>query len=150
MTGRRMPHTIGKNEPMKPTMILLLLGSQAVFGQSPRDQPTASPQRLRVGLRVDSPERQIRDVFATQLRKLEGVEVVPLPTGNDQRDFNDAHDVELRVSWLLKITALRSRWDGRHRCGVIRSPSQSLAQRTKTSKPRPRTTRPAKNHKQAS
>jgi len=92
-----MPHTIGKNEPMKPTMILLLLGSQAVFGQSPRDQPTASPQRLRVGLRVDSPERQIRDVFATQLRKLEGVEVVPLPTGNDQPDFNDANDVELRV-----------------------------------------------------
>ena len=81
---------------MKPTMILLLLGWQAAFGQSPQDQPTASRQRLRVGLRVDSPERQIRDLFATQLRKL-GVEVVPLPTGSDQPDFNDAHDVELRV-----------------------------------------------------
>jgi TonB family protein len=46
---------------------------------------------------VDSPERQIRDVFATELRKLEGVAVVPLTTGNDQPDFNDANDVMLRV-----------------------------------------------------
>jgi hypothetical protein len=94
LTGGQMLNTIGKMNPMKPTMILLFVAWQAAFGQSQQEPRTAARQRLRV---VDSPEQQIRDVFARELRKRQDVEVVPLPTGRDQQGFNDADDVELRV-----------------------------------------------------
>jgi TonB family protein len=97
LTGGQMLNTISKMNPMKPTMILLFVAWQAAFGQSQQGPRTAARQRLRVGLRVDSPEQQIRDVLARELRKLQDVEVVPLPTGRDQQGLNDADDVELRV-----------------------------------------------------
>ena len=82
---------------MKPSAILLLFASQAALGQPHQGPSPASPQRLRVGLRVDSPVPKVEDCFTRELRKLEDIEVVPELTGNEQLQSNHGVDTEVRV-----------------------------------------------------
>jgi hypothetical protein len=50
LTGGQMLNTIGKMNPMKPTMILLFVAWQAAFGQSQQEPRTAARQRLQGGV----------------------------------------------------------------------------------------------------
>ena len=83
---------------MKATMILTLIACCMLFGQAQaQTAPRSQPNWLRVGLRMESADEQVSDLFTRQLRKLGDVEVIRLLRDHYPLDSNEAHDVKLRV-----------------------------------------------------
>jgi TonB family protein len=106
---------------MKARTIVLVIASCLLCGQrQAQSQPRSEPNWLRVGLRVDSPEQQIRDLFTRQLRKLGDVEVAPMsdPLSRSQ-GRSELPDVSLKI---LVYETSRSLQDYR-----VRGPRYALA-----------------------
>lgn len=81
---------------MKSALIVALLAGHTAFAQLEHEPQARPSHRLRVGLRVDSPEKQVHDLFAKELGNLEQVELVFLD-GNASQRSSEALDLELRV-----------------------------------------------------
>jgi TonB family protein len=84
-------------KPMRATMFLTLIAC-CLFGQSrAQPAPRSQPNWLRVGLKMESADGQVWDLFTRQLRKLGDVEVVHLLRDHYPLDSNEVHDVRLEV-----------------------------------------------------